>query len=786
MFRFFTIIILLSLSPLFAQTGSLSGKVTDAKTGETLVGTTILIQETQLGAITGDDGFFTINDIPPKTYNVEARFLGYVTSVKFNVVIRTEGNIDLNFEMEESNVSIDEVVIRPNPFEKLRETPLSIQKLSAEEVASYPGGNNDIAKVVQSLPGVSGSPGGFRNDVIIRGGAPNENVYYLDGIEIPNINHFATQGSAGGPVGLLNVSFFEGVELTTSSFGSQYDNTLSGVLQFNQRTGNAKDLKGNFRLGASEAAVTLEGPLFKGDRERARTTFIGSVRRSYLQVLFDLIGLPFLPDYWDYQYKLNHQIDDYNDLLITGVGSIDDFKINELEEFDEEQQAQQDQVPVIQQRTNSMGMMWKRRFKDGSGSMQTTLSTNRLFNNFSNYTDNVNQTGLIFQNDAVEQETKLRYKLTKFMGEWTTSGGFSTQYANYSNETQDLVNNATYSADLNFVRYGLFLQTNRRFAKDRMGISIGLRADGNTFTTTGNEIYRTLSPRMALSYRLKKDGAWTLNTSIGRYYKIPPYTILGFQNNAGVAINQDSRYIRSDHFVLGTEYLVGKSGRFTIEGFLKLYNDYPVSIRDSVSVANKGGGFEVLGNEPVASVGKGRTYGMEILYQQKFSGRFYAIASYTFYVSEFTGFDQSNFLPSVWDNRHIVSLLGGIKLGGNWEISSRYRYLGKTPFAPIDQAASLQSYPALVRDFSRLGEEQLSAFSQLDIRVDKKFNFNTFSLDLYFDIQNAAFGSVADEPRFGLRRTDDGAVVQPRELVQLPMGPNSGTLLPSLGIVLNF
>jgi len=180
-------------------------------------------------------------------------------------------------------------VVTPNPFEKLQTTPLSIQNLSQEEVAAYPGGNNDIAKVVQSLPGVGGTVGGFRNDVIIRGGAPNENVYYLDGIEIPNINHFSTQGSAGGPVGLLNVSFFEGVTLSASSFDAQYDNVLSGVLQFDQRNGNAREFTGNFRLGSSESALTLEGPLFKGNANESNTTFIASVRRSYLQFLFELI-----------------------------------------------------------------------------------------------------------------------------------------------------------------------------------------------------------------------------------------------------------------------------------------------------------------------------------------------------------------------------------------------------------------------------------------------------------------------------------------------------------------
>lgn len=779
------IFLVLTIYCINAQTGSLSGSITDAKTGEPLIGAAVEIEGTNLGAVTDIDGFYTINNIPPKTYNIKASYLGYTALTKYNIVIRSEGNIDLNFELSEDIYELTELVVTPNPFEKLDETPLSIQKLSQEEVAAYPGGNNDIAKVVQSLPGVSGSVGGFRNDVIIRGGAPNENVYYLDGIEIPNINHFATQGSAGGPVGLLNVSFFEGVTLTSSSFNAQYDNTLSGVLQFDQRNGNASDFRGNIRVGASESALTLEGPLFKKGQDRSNTTFIASVRRSYLQFLFDAIGLPFLPDYWDYQYKLSHRIDDYNEIIVTGVGSIDDFAVNELEEFDEEQQAIQDQVPVIQQKTNAAGVIWKRRFKDNSGLMQTTISTNSLNNQFQRYTDNINQTGLFFENDSKERETKLRYRLTKFMGKWTTTFGLSTQFVNYQNTTNDLVNDFTYQTNLDFFRYGLFVQSSTKFYKDRLGLSLGLRADGNTFMDTGNEIYRTLSPRASLSYQLTENGKWQVNASVGRYYKIPPYTILGFRDNNNNTVNQTTSYIRSDHLVAGVEYLLNESARFTVEGFVKWYDDYPVSITDSVSLANKGGGFEVLGNEPVASLGKGRTYGAEFLFQQKFNGNFYAIVAYTLYWSEFTGFDDSQYIPSTWDNRHLVSLTGGYKFKRNWELSMRYRYLGSTPFAPVDESATLAAYPAIIRDFSRLGAVKLDPFSQLDVRVDKKWNFKKFSLDIFVDLQNVLMTSLPEEPQYGLARDEQGKVEEPEQLVVVNT-MQDGQIIPSLGIVVNF
>jgi len=514
-----------------------TGVVKSAKTGETIIGASVRIEGTNLVGKSNVKGIFTISGIPPKTYNIICTSIGFENETRFGVVIRSEGNADINFELAEKKKQLGKVVIRKNPFKKSEETPLSIQKLSKEEIVAYPGGNNDVAKVVQTLPGVSGSVGGFRNDIIIRGGAPNENVYYLDGIEIPNINHFSTQGSAGGPVGLLNVSFFKGVTLTTSAFGAQYDNALSGVLQFDQRKGNNKKFQGNFRLSSSEAALTAEGPLFRNKAERdsnkaARTTFIASARRSYLQLLFKAIGLPFLPDYYDYQFKVNHKIDDYNDIYFTGVGAIDDFSINELDDFDAEQKSLQERVPVIKQYSNTTGIGWKRRLKDNSGFMTTTLSNNLLLNNFSRYQDNINQTGLFLQNDSRERESRLRYSLKKYYKDWSVQYGAVIINANYSNNTKDLVGNREFESKLNFFRYGLNAQASRRLLNDRLGIAFGLRADGNSFTDNGSEIYRTLSPRASASYQLTQNGKWTTTASVGRYFKILPYTVLGISEQS--------------------------------------------------------------------------------------------------------------------------------------------------------------------------------------------------------------------------------------------------------------
>lgn len=787
--KFFSSVLILTLvsvlSPkILAQNGELRGTITDSKTGEALFGATVFLENTNLGAATDADGAFVIRNIVPASYNIRISYIGYAPKILFNVVVRSEGNALLNVALESSDTSLEELVVTVNPFTKLETTPLSIQNLSQEEIASYPGGNNDIAKVIQSFPGVSGSVAGFRNDVIIRGGAPNENVYYLDGIEIPTINHFSTQGSAGGPVGLLNVSFFEGVTLSASSFAASYDNTLSGVLEFDQRNGNTRNFVGNFRLGSSESAFTFEGPLFKGDNEEANTSYIFSVRRSYLQVLFKAIGLPFLPDYWDYQYKVNHRFNTRNELLITGVGSIDNSSVNDIEEFDAEQKAIQDQVPVLAQQSNTLGLRWRHRFSNNAGFMDVVLSQNNLYNRFSRYQDNVNESGLYFENDANEIEQKLRHQFKLFVNNWTYSFGYSLQHVLYDNNTLDLVNSWEFNSDLRFLRYGAYAQASSNWLDDRLQLSAGFRIDDNSFMTDNTGLFAQFSPRLSASYTLDRAGKVKWNQSWGIYYKIPPYTVLGYQDNLGLWVNQSSKYIESEHLVGGLEFLISESARMTLEGFLKRYNNYPVSIKDEVSLANKGGGFEVLGSEPILSTGLGRTYGVEFLYQQKFTGTWYGIGSLTWYRSEFSGSNEI-YQPSLWDNQLLISLLGGYKLGNNWEISTRYRYLGSAPYVPTNSEKSLQFYPAIVKDFNNIGSVRLDSYNQVDVRVDKKWSYRNWSLDLFFEIQNVLANANPQEPSYGLDRNEAGEILLPRRLVQVNTN-NSATVLPSIGIVINF
>ena len=781
--RLLLILLTISTYVLAQNTGTFSGQIIDEKTQYPLEGSSVILEGTNIGVITDANGYFTFENVPAKSYNIQATYLGYESQTLYNVIVKSVGTPSLLFKLNEASEALDEIILSKSSFRTSKETPLSTQSFSAVEIETYPGGNNDIAKVAQSLPGISPSIGGFRNDFIIRGGAPNESVYYLDGVEIPNINHFSTQGSAGGPVGMLNVAFIREVTLSSSAFGAEYDNPLSGVLAFEQREGNDQKYSGNVRIGASEAGATFNGPLFKRGKERSNTTLMVSARRSYLQFVFALVGLPIRPDYWDYQWKLNHTIDERNSLTFIGLGSIDDFSVVAPDDFDVEQQAALETAPIIEQRTITLGLTWKHKFKNGTGQVNTTLSTNRLKNVFSQYQDNENKTGILFRNDSKEQETKLRVNTTQYIKDWKVSYGLNVQQSVYTNNTDDVVGGLGYETAIDFAKYGFFGKLSRSFANNRLSLAIGLRSDADSFTN-GSTLIDNLSPRLSASYMLNESSSWKLNASVGRYFKIPTYTMLGFQNNSGEFINKSNRYTQSDHYVFGVEYNLSPSARFTVEAFRKDYSQYPVSVLDGVSLANKGAGFEVLGNEAVVDTGSGLSKGIEVLFQQKLSNNFYGILAYTLFSSEFSGIDNVR-LPSVWDSGNLLTFTGGYKLPKNWEVSLRYRYAGATPFAPTDTAATLITYPQVIIDYSRLGENKLSTFKQGDFRLDKKWNFEKLSFNFYIEIQNFLAQENPRPDEYTLARTDEGVLILPKELVKIEREERN-TPFPSFGFVFDF
>ncbi len=784
---------------LYSQSGILQGLVKDKRSGEGLGGASISIEQLGVGVYADENGNYTLRGIKPGTYQVKASYTGYKSDIRYEVLIPS-GITILNMELEEMVTEVEGVEVIASPFTKSAETPLSIKTIGIDQIRSNPGGNFDISKVVQALPGVSGSVG-FRNDIIVRGGAPNENVFYLDGVEVPFINHFATQGASGGPVGILNALFIEKVDFQSSAFGAKYDNALSSVFDFQMISGNKERMQRQFQLGASEAGLTLDGPLGKSKK----TTYLFSARRSYLQFLFSALGLPFLPDYWDFQAKVEHKFNDKTTLSFIGLGSLDNVTLNPPDNPTLEDSVLLEGIPRIRQWSYTNGLVLKRLTKRGFYTL--ALSRNMMENGNTKYdfNDDTNPLGLRLKFTSQESENKLRFNQVENYGKWRVGYGAVVQLVRYTNEIFNrnfafrtpagiFLDTLSANTSMSFFRYGAYGSVSRTFMDDRLSVSAGIRTDMNSFTDQGNNPLEAISPRASISYALTEK--WTISGSAGRYHKLPPYTILGFEQpgpQGNELINRSTRYIRSDHYVTGISFSPVNSMQISVEGFYKRYYRYPVSVVNGISLANLGGDFGVIGNEAVLSNGKGESWGIETYIQKKLTKRIFGIGSYTYYRTAFSGMDADRKIRSAWDNRHLVSLTAGYKFSRNWEFSAKLRYLGGFPLTPYDEARSLAEYPltgAGVFDFSRLNTLQGPDFLQVDTRLDKKWFFEKWSLNFYLDVQNF-FGraNITSGPGFAVRRNPNGSVyTDPANPNGVPVYlPNDGSSrVPSFGLIVRF
>ncbi len=388
--------------------------------------------------------------------------------------------------------------------------------------------------------------------------------------------------------------------------------------------------------------------------------------------------------------------------------------------------------------------------------------------------------------------------------------GAGLEYAVYDNRTYNLVflegepGTIDYVSELDLFHWSAFGQLSKDFLKQRLNLSLGIRMDANNYSREMNNPLDQFSPRLSVSYVLSP--GWSLNFNTGRYYQQPAYTTLGYRNNRGDLVNRenDLKYISADHIVAGVEFLPNESSKLSLEGFHKWYYDYPVSVRDAISIASKGGDFGTFGDEEVFSLARGRAYGAEVLYRTRDLAGFNLILSYTLVRSESEEIGPGlealgTYQPSAWDNRHLLNLTTYRKFKGNWQAGLKYRFAGGTPFTPWDIEYSQQRPAWDVRgsgylDYSSFNTLRLKGFHQLDLRFDKEWFFNRWRLNLYFDVQNV-FNYKADSPP-GLYLVED---MDGNPLVLNPEDPyndqrynlkeiktETGTVLPTLGIIIEF
>ncbi|MBU1920235.1 TonB-dependent receptor, partial [bacterium] len=670
-----------------AQTGSglLQGQVIDALTKEALSGASLVVLGAATGTSSDADGRFIIGDLEPDVYRLQATYIGYKPEVKTDIIISPGKQVELLIEMEQSAEELSEVVIQPSYFSSNSVSAVSTQSLTNEEIRRAPGGNEDVVRAIAVLPGVVQTSAG-RNDLIVRGGAPSENLYIVDGHKVPNINHFGTQGATGGPLSFVNLDFVRDITFSTGGFGVQYGDRLSSLLELEIEDGRTDRVGGKATISASQFGADLEGPL------GARGSFILSARRSYLDFIFRSAGFGFVPEYWDFLGKATYNIDQRNKISFLNIGALDRVRFfNDTEE----QRFDNSRILGNSQDQYFSGISWQHLLKGAV--LRTSLT--RTFTDYK-FGQSDSLQNPIFKSDSREGETGLSSDLiVRVTPQTALTMGAELKTADldgtmllrdFESSFGDslIIPNANW--DQRATKSAAFFQLDHKFSRKLTG-TLGGRWD--YFDRIDKK--SAFSPRGSLSYDITDKTIVSL--SGGVYHQAPSYVWLTTNGK-----NRQLEFIRANQLVFGVERLLRSDTRIRLESYVKQYRHYPASLtRPYLVLANTGAGFggseegfSSFGFDDLVSEGRGLSRGIELLLQKRLSDLCcYGIVSATYGKTEFKGVDGVK-RPGLYDQRFIFNLSGGYQPSIKWEFSAKFRIGTGTPYTPYDSQGgqSVETY----------------------------------------------------------------------------------------------
>lgn len=727
---FFVFFILLFSNELFSQqNGSIQGIILDEETQSPIEGAIIEILSadnissenlTGLKTQTNENGEFILRELNFGNYQIKVSAIGYEPILKTDLVIYASRPLEVTLILTPQGFLTDEINVQANFFQKKSDINISFLNLDYEEIRRAPGAVEDISRMLQSAPGVS-IGNDQRNDLIVRGGSPSENLILIDGIEIPNINHFGTQGSSSGAISFINSKFILDADMFTGGFPSLYGDRLSSVLNIKFREGSYKNHFQDINLSIAGFGGIFEGPLSDN------SSYLFSVRRSYLELIQNSIRLAAVPNYWDINMKINFNAGINDKLTLIGFSGIDKIEFSgETEDDNPYGKSNANQNAFV------TGLNWTRLFSNGY--LQSVVS-----NSYSGYDIiqfEINDESITrFKSNAYENEltfkSDLNFRLNNFL---TLNSGIGGKYINLKNELflKGDTNAAGYvyeaiDADAKTNTYKLFGHINltSKFFNDKFILNTGLRVDRFDYIRLKN----TFSPRVGISYKL--DQSTALNGAYGIYFQNPQYIWVTSHPE-----NYKLNSIRSEHFIAGIEHFFNDEIKATLEVYEKRYKDYPVWKDIPTFILIDGGadnGPNIVGE--AVSAGNGYVRGIDFSIQKKLTKNgLYGLINYSFSNSGFTAIEGGE-KPGEFDPGHQFTIIAGYQFKNDWLVGIKWKYAGGRPYTPYNIVLSEQNNRGIfaTTDFNSV---RYPYYMRVDLRVDKKFNFKKVSVVGYLEIQN--------------------------------------------------
>ena len=726
---FFAILFLFQIVPKqsFSQeiklVGKIEGKVIDAETKVALIGANILIINTTKGAATNLNGKFVIENVPVGNYSLKSSFLGYTPTIKTDVIVRSGRTTSINSELRSSSIQSDEVVVQSDYFQKNDEQVLSSFNFSSEEIRRAPGSAGDVSRILMSLPSVA-KVNDQMNTLVVRGGSPIENTFYIDNIEIPNINHFPAQGASGGAIGMLNVDLIEDVDFFTGGFSSVYGNKLSSIMNIKFREGNKDNIEGQLDLNFSGFGGIIEGPLFSD-----RASFVFSARRSYVDYLIKMVdvGSTVAPTYGDFAGKIVYDINKHNKLMLVGVLGDDHLSTDQNTAIENKMVFYGNQ-DIYQ---STIGLNWRSLWSN-KGYSNTSISFNSQ-----KFVEDYFETGsanLVTTNRSNDRFFQFRninfYQINnlhsiKFGIE---AKHLIASYDNWFSEYTDAIGNPVESFTIKANVTGNIGSTFASYIfkpNVNLNLTFGGRAD---YFSYANKI--KISPRFSLSYSLSEKTK--LNASTGIFYQSLPAKLL--------VLNKDIKKLnipKSIHFIIGVEQLLTESTQLTLEVYQKDYNNLPMDtnqpgIQLLDEIYNTQGFY--FNTQELVDGGIAQTKGVELTIQKKLAKDLYGLIGASYFHAKYKGLDNT-WRDRIYDNRFTFSIQGGYKPNYFWEFSMRWIYAGGRPYTPFNITESEKLNRGIL-DETAINSERYEAYHSLNLRIDKRFAFSGTNLVIYISVWN--------------------------------------------------
>ncbi len=778
-----SLIIIIGLSALTllanAPSGTLSGTITDRDTKHPLPGANVILDDTNMGAATDINGRFEIRNIPVGSYSIRVHMIGYKSQARANVHALANRPGVVNVALEPTVLTGSDIVVSAGYFEKVKDAATSVRSVDFEEIRSDPVGAYDILSMMQSLPSVV-SGADQTNEIIVRGGAPGENLFVMDHLDIPYPVHYPSQGAGGGPVTMVSTDFIERIDFFAGSFPARYGDKLSSVMDVTVREGSRESHESKVSFDMAGFGASFEGPVTQN------SSYLFSIKRSFLDFVIQQSGLQAIPTYWTFQSKMVYDLSPREKLSLNYLGGID--AINIVGEDSPQNRGAENVDYRSQQHT--LGLTYKNLYSR-NGYLLASIGQNYVTINVDAFRVTEEEShNTFYEGITIEQETILKADLVhKFNKKIEGSLGLKMKIApntwdlmSFSDElvlygyaadslspalpvTRDVFYSQffgdTTAVIMPFDTIAIYSGTDTSYKQiynslvvygqlkynptARLELTLGARLEYNAYIEKSN-----LSPRLNINYQFTHN--LKANLAAGRYYQAPFNAMLIFGGEDTKALD----FYHADQIALGLEYIPFEDTRITLEYYQKEFKDMP--LEEFLVDRN---GADSLGD--FRNIGAGRSEGIEFFIQKKFSNNWYSTFSYSHSVSE--GIDprksETVYYPWDYDYRDVVSLIGGYKIrymdyewynsykettlakatswlplapADEFEISFRLRYAGGKPFTPKTYNHDYRKW--YTNNADDWNSKRMGDYYRFDIMVLQRFYFEKLNLVAFWDIMN--------------------------------------------------